>query len=251
VSIQTGCANERLFQKELPTFVVGVEHEYKWELSPLLAEPMPRTTDDVLAEAGCPAGYQASPAVTILQSSIYFDDGKWSLARSNTSLAVIINHGPARAISWLMLKRTLSWVEGRRDTLEVAYRTAPQSVPNVLNTWDCLPLCLLQEWLGKRPKLAPYAVARQLRSQVLLTSERGSQLGISLDHIDLFGPEPSDASIGRNRWLEIETNQTDTGSLRTLTDWSNRLCDYLELIPGDTTKPVVAARLMGWQDTAA
>lgn len=243
-------ADAKLVVDDLPPFVVGVEHEYKWLLDGRPADatslPAGSSVDDLLALSGPPAGYDRTARFTVTQSSIYFDEDSWPLAEEDLSLAVVLNHGPLRHIAWLVLKETLVWSGGRRDTLETAAPVDPRRVEEATEDDDLLPVRRLARALGRRPRVRPYACATQLRRKVHFTNRHGTVLALSLDETRTCRPEAALGLLHEHRWLEIESNQSDQASLRDLAAWGAALTQALDLPPHLSTKPAGAAASLGW-----
>ena len=231
-----------LFRGDLPRIVTGVEHEYKWLITDVDLPGFADGTAAVLATLGHPAGFAAAVSDSSIQSSIYLDTVDWTLTKDSTSLAVIINYGRRRAIRWLMLKDTLLWAEGRRDSLEIGALVHEFPVSHVLEAWTEQPLAWLTRKFGGPLELKPYGATTQQRRQALISSQDGCSLGLSLD--ETITRDESGVERATDRWLEVETSQSDFRSLSRLAAWARMITDRLGVEPHGQSKPERTADLV-------
>ena len=131
------------YLEHLPDFIVSVEHEYKW-FDTLFDTGNTRDIRGEVASLGHPADYLLTETGVSHQSSIYVDDGDWSLSRAGLSVSVLVRQGWKRSICWLVLKDTVVWEKGRRDAFEIAVRIDPQRVEEALDDWSLMPLTRLE-----------------------------------------------------------------------------------------------------------
>jgi hypothetical protein len=233
---------------ELPMTTLGVEHEYKWLLSDSAADIEPRGFLDRL---GLPAGYTAVGRADITQSSIYFDDPEWGLAADGLSLAAILNHGWLKDLAWLLLKQTVLWEVGRRDTVEYGARIAPRRLAATLGNRRLLPLRELGRLGHGHRALDAYAVATQLRRKLDVLSPHDVLISLSFDGTTLKHPSPEQRELATLRWVEVECNQPDRRALHSLREVARAITGELATEPYDLTKPACAARCLGWRPGAA
>ncbi|MEU1756882.1 hypothetical protein ABZ436_30085 [Micromonospora matsumotoense] len=233
----------RLFEGALPRVVSGVEHEYKWLVTGLDLPDSVVGTDGVLTHLGGPEGFAPVLEGTSKQSSIYLDTVDCDLAAALTSLAVIVNYGRRRDVRWLTLKETLLWAEGRRDSLEIGELIGCTPVSQVLQAWAAQPLTWLTRGFGRQLDLRPYGAITQRRQQVLVSSTDGSSLGLSLDETTTRDGNGVERAV--DRWLEVETSQSDLRSLSRLAAWARTISDRLGVGPYEGSKPERTAELVG------
>lgn len=231
-----------LFDGDTPLITSGVEHEYKWLLAPGDLPEFGGGPRAVLDRLGPPAPYLIDRTAGSTVSSVLLDTAGGDLRAAGMSLAVILHHGPLSATRWLLLKSTLLWIEGRRDTLEIGERVPPGPVSALLEAGRAQPLLWLRRTFGRQLELRPYGALTQRRHQALVTGGPGGPLGISLDDAttrDLDGTARHTA-----RWLEIEANQADAAGLRALAGWAAAITAGLGRTPHERTKPELVAELL-------
>ncbi|WP_189077173.1 hypothetical protein [Mangrovihabitans endophyticus] len=224
----------------IPRVVSGVEHEYKWLVTHPTVPGFDSGPHGIVRRVGMPADFCLAPQVTTVQSAVYLDTADALLAAEGISLAVVVNYGPNRHIRWLVMKETLLWAQGRRDALEIADRIDGVALSEALTTWSAQPLIRLGRRFGGPLSLHAFGAATQRRTQARAVSEFGT-LGMSVDETTIR--DTHNRAVSVDRWLEVETNQSELRCLRGLTEWADLISAALGSSPFEESKPERIARL--------
>jgi hypothetical protein len=222
----------------------GVEHEYRWRLArETLAAP--RKSGELRDQLVQASGLRLSDQARILQHTLCFDSGDWSLAAAGCSLTALVNQGTGP--SWLVAKETVHWVKGRRDVLELT-----EYVPDVaaLSGADLL-VARPGQYLARRvPGLADLRVfgyLSQRRTKAALLTSNDATIGLSCDAIELR--DVNSRLVQTFAFLELEANQAGRVDLDMLSGVADKFSALVGREPVETTKPQIAAEHLGWRES--
>ncbi|MEV0476250.1 hypothetical protein [Streptomyces prunicolor] len=220
---------------------VGVEHEYRWVVpAATLVETGAR--DELRGHLVEVSGLRLDDQASILQHTLCFDDGEWSLSTANCSLTALVNmnQGP----SWLVAKETIHWVDGRRDVLEMS-----EYIPDVkaLSSTGALAARPGRHLARKVPtvqEIRVFGYLSQRRTKAALLTEQGAIVALSCDAVELR--DPASRLVDTFAVVEVETNQASRVDLAQLADVAEKFSAHFGCPPAQTTKPQFAASRLGW-----
>ncbi|WP_433393150.1 hypothetical protein [Micromonospora sp. KLBMP9576] len=222
---------------------VGVEHEYRWVV-PVTSLADAAAHVELRNRLIQISGLRLADQAAILQHTLCFDDGQWSLTAANCSLTALVNRG--QGPSWLVAKETIQWVDGRRDVLEMT-----EYVPDVkaLSSAQALagrPGQHLSRRVPALGELRVFGYLAQRRTKAALLSEQQATVAVSCDAIELR--DARSELVNTFAVVEVEVNQASRIDLDVLAGVADRFSAHFGLAPARTTKPQLAARGLGWND---
>lgn len=199
----------------------AVEHEIK-----LLAP----TTNLVALETALQSHREASLLGTALQCAIFWDTSEARLAALDSSLSLVINPSPDKAVRWLVAKETLNWSSGIRNALEIGVRVGGDAVQIASEVMQhSVPARRARRVLAdSEAALRPLMWMHQRRTKWAVVSGGAPTLEVSLDdvHFGLF--DARDSNSRRVRLIEIEANNGGLVEITAIGDIAAELEERLE-----------------------
>ncbi|MGY5072782.1 hypothetical protein [Streptomyces griseus] len=220
---------------------VGVEHEYRWVspgLSPAERGAHDRLRDQLVEVSGLRLDEQAS----ILQHTLCFDDGAWSLSAADCSLTALVNTG--RGPSWLVAKETVHWVDGRRDVLEMSEYVPDMKALSSDGALAGRPGQYMARRVPSVGELRVFGYLSQRRTKAALFTDQGALVALSCDDVELR--DAASRLVETFSVVEVETNQASRVDLDQLAGVAEKFSAHFGAAPAQTTKPQFAAARLGW-----
>ncbi|MFI5531148.1 hypothetical protein ACIA8O_21725 [Kitasatospora sp. NPDC051853] len=209
---------------------IGVEHECKWALPGDGAEDPAAFVEAVLFD-----GFVTPTAAPrdYLQSSLYLDDARGSLAAAGHSLSVVVNSGSAGRTCVVVFKQAVHR-RGWRDGLELRQRVPHRHVGARLEDPATLPVAHAKSLGLLTGELRPAGTAVQRRYKCFGRTAAGTEVVGNLDQVDFGDPGGPRTRSWQYRCLEIEVNSPQPAALADL----GRLADRMDRrlgVPRDRT----------------